>query len=155
MSDVITVKHILFPTDFSTTSTEAQRYAVSLAKQLGAQVHLLHAIEPIDVESGEADPEVDEFIRRLEARARNLMERLAVYFDEAGVETTQEVVVGRRWTAIVKRAQELRVDLIIMGTHGIRIDDEQVILGSTSHRVPYLAPCPVLLVRESSAAHSG
>ena len=48
--------------------------------------------------------------------------------------------------AIVDYAREVRVDLIIMGTHG-RGAMAQLLMGSVAERVVRTAPCPVLTVR--------
>ena len=60
-----------------------------------------------------------------------------------------EVRSGTPHTEIVGLAEELRVDLIVMATHG-RGFISQAILGSTTDRVLRHAPCPVLIVRESA-----
>ena len=39
------LKRILVPTDFSSTATEALRYAVPLAQQTGAKITLLHVFD--------------------------------------------------------------------------------------------------------------
>lgn len=47
---------------------------------------------------------------------------------------------------ICKMAAEEEVDMVIMGSRG-ESPVEGLLLGSTSHKVLQLAPCPVLLVR--------
>ena len=42
---MITLKHILVPTDFSETSEAAAKYGVALARAFNATLHLLH-VEP-------------------------------------------------------------------------------------------------------------
>ena len=42
---MIKLKSILFPTDFSEHSQEAQQYACAFAGQFGAELHLLHVYQ--------------------------------------------------------------------------------------------------------------
>ena len=44
---IISIKRILFPTDFSEPAKEAQLYAMALAEKFGAELHLLHVIPPL------------------------------------------------------------------------------------------------------------
>ena len=46
-------------------------------------------------------------------------------------------------------ALEKGIDLIIMGSHGIRTESGEVSVGTTSHKVMFSSPCPVLIVRHS------
>jgi len=48
---------------------------------------------------------------------------------------------------IIAVAKELKIDLIILSTHG-RTGLERVLLGSTAEKVVRHAGCPVLIVRE-------
>ena len=45
--DVIEIKSILAPTDFSAHSEQAVRYACRLAERLGSELHLLHVLSEI------------------------------------------------------------------------------------------------------------
>ncbi|HVA23429.1 MAG TPA: universal stress protein [Chloroflexota bacterium] len=134
---------ILFPTDFTEVSRKAQRYVSGLARQLGAKVHVLHVIESIGDAAG--DGELDAFYASLKGQAERQLDQIvaALRFGHLGADW--QVILGRRVPAIIQRAQELPADLIVMGSHGLR-PDRQFLPGSTSQRVPLVAPCPVLLV---------
>ncbi len=43
----ISLSRILFPTDFSDASKEAEAYAVALADRFGAELHLLHVVSQV------------------------------------------------------------------------------------------------------------
>ena len=62
-----------------------------------------------------------------------------------------KVVAGDPADAIVRMAEELEVDLIVMGTHG-RTGLQHVLLGSVAEKVVRLALCPVLTVRYKAGA---
>ena len=146
------VKRILVPTDFSTTSEIAFRYAIDLGRTHGASIHLLHVLEPTS--PGAAYPEVfsveppalrapaiDEVMRRLEA-----MRALSA---AARVTTTTEVRVGRPTDDILGVAAARGTDLVVMGTHGRR-GVAHLLLGSVAEHVVRAAPCAVLTLREAS-----
>jgi nucleotide-binding universal stress UspA family protein len=139
------IEKILFPTDFAPRSVNAREYALYLARALGASVYLLHAIEPLRYE--EADEEIREFYRTLEAQMQAKMADEKDIFEKSGVSVATDILIGPRWRVINTYAKEKGVDLIIMGSHGVRTESGEVSLGTTSHKVMFSSPCPVLIVR--------
>ncbi|HEX3531645.1 MAG TPA: universal stress protein [Thermoanaerobaculia bacterium] len=118
------MKRILCPVDFSELSRSAVGYAAALARQLGAEVTVLH-VQPGAPGDGGAQA-------RLEELARG-----------EGLRTA--VAAGDPSTVILEQSESLRADLIVMGTHGRRGFDRWL-LGSVTERVLHRAPCPVLTV---------
>jgi nucleotide-binding universal stress UspA family protein len=57
------------------------------------------------------------------------------------------VRLGHPYQEITDAARELKVDLIVISTHGYT-GLKHVLLGSTAERIVRHAPCPVLTVRE-------
>jgi len=139
------IEKILFPTDFSPKSRSAREYALYLAGALGAEVYLLHAIEPLKYE--EVDEEIREFYRTLETQMGEKMSGEKEIFEKNGLTVDTDIVIGPRWKVINTYAGENGIDLIIMGSHGIRTDTGEVSVGTTSHKVMFSSPCPVLIVR--------
>ena len=74
------------------------------------------------------------------------MERVAQEF--AGVDTQVETIVraGTPADQIVRAADELEADLIVIGGRG-KGAMEAIVLGSVAYRVLHHAPCPVLVTR--------
>lgn len=139
------IKKILYPTDFSIISYKAREHAIYLAQQLDARVFILHAIEPLDYE--EIDDEIKKFYKDLQL---NIDEKILIEsekFIEAGIEVNTKVVIGPRWRTINTFAREYQTDLIIMGSHGIRTLEGEISVGTTSHKVMFSSPCPLLIVR--------
>lgn len=62
---------------------------------------------------------------------------LAVYYDHSFGNPAEEIVAYARKNG---------ADLIVMGTRGLSVMQE-IFLGSVSHKVLQLSPCPVLLVK--------
>ena len=141
------IEKILFPTDFSPKSNSAREHTIYLAGALGAEVYLLHAIEPLKYE--DADDEIREFYRTLETQMGEKMTREKEIFVKSGLKINTDIVIGQRWKVINTYAAEKGIDLIIMGSHGLRTDTGEVSVGTTSHKVMFSSPCPVLIVRHN------
>lgn len=151
------MRKILHPTDFSEGAERARDDAIRLAKSLGAELLLLHvAVEaPLFREGPLSMPEVSRVYAAQRKWASETLAARAAATREAGVATAEwRLVVGDPVETIVKIAKDERFDLIVMATHG-RGPLERFFLGSVADRVIRLAPCPVLTVRQTSAAEGG
>ena len=72
-----------------------------------------------------------------------LLERIKARIDQSGVTCQRLERGGEPVTVILDVADELSVDVIVMGTGGVSLNSDD---GSTAARVIELAPCPVLVV---------
>lgn len=142
-------RHILVPLDFSPESTRALKSALQLAGRCAATVTLIHVVEAIyyfhDFGYGPVRRQ-----RPNEGGVRQARQRLQVLRRRYAAPTlTCKVVIksGRAFDQIVKAAEELDVDLIVMPTRGFTQHGAGEI-GSTAERVVRHAPCPVLTVRK-------
>lgn len=144
---LIKVNTILVPLDFSATSTKALAYAIRMAEQFGSKIVLLNVIEPI------ATPDFAYHPLMLESEESRAAARRAV---EAAARKARlpdamldHIVIrnGTPFAEITAAARTLKVDLIIITTHGYT-GLKHVFMGSTAERVIRHAPCPVLVVRE-------
>ena len=147
---MVRIRHILVPTDFSTTSDAALDYARDVAERFGATLHLLHVLQdpfingPLVSEAYVTDtPGVRTTIMD-DAKTR-LSHRLTPR-DREAFDAHEEVVFGRGADTIVEYAADRGIDLIVMGTHG-RTGMAHLLLGSVAERVVRTAHCPVLTVR--------
>jgi nucleotide-binding universal stress UspA family protein len=147
---MILLKQILVATDFSEPSDAALAYGRELARTFGAQLTVLHVAENIAARAYGADGFVfaePELQRDVETAARRQLD--AQISDEDRAQLRAEGVVltaNSTAVAIVGFAQETKVDLIVMGTHG-RGAVAHLLMGSVAERVVRTAPCPVLTVR--------
>ena len=139
------IKSILFPTDFSEKSVKAREHVLYLGDALGSDIHILHAIEPLDYE--EMDEEIMEFYRSIEVRMEDNMAKEARIFSDSDIKIHSEIIIGQRYQVINNYALEHDIDLIVMGSHGLRSDTGDMSVGTTSHKVVFTSPCPVLIVR--------
>ena len=142
---------ILMATDFGPESDVALRSCVSLARQLGASIHLLHVVtDPmLTVNTPELYGIDWEGLRNdIVQHSRESLETAAAALRDLRIAT--EVVVGSPAETISRRAADIGADFIVMGTHG-RGGLGHLFMGSVAERVIRLASCPVMTVRASGA----
>jgi universal stress protein A len=145
---ILHLKKILVPTDFSETSKKAVQYALRFAEQFVCEIALLYVVEPATPMIGaplavEPFKDKDEF-----SMAEKDLAVLAAESHTNGAHSVSSFVRGGHApNEITKAAKDLDVDLIIIATHGYT-SWRHFCIGSTAERVVRTAPCPVLVVRE-------
>jgi nucleotide-binding universal stress UspA family protein len=151
---VTKIKKILAPTDLSKLSRPALRYALELALERGAAVIAYHVISEDSEWLGS-----DDRLNPANALLPQHRERLHAFMTENfadlidKVEVIELVEAGVPYNKIVEKAQNEKVDLIVMSTHG-RTGFEQILLGSVTAKVVARSNCPVLSIRPAkSSAH--
>ena len=132
------LKKILAPTDFSELSVSGVRYACELAKDVGAEVTILNVVT-VD-ESGINKGEMGEHKQRLdEFVAKNVADV------SANLRISKLVNAGQAYVAIIDCAENERIDLIVISSHG-RSGLSRMLIGSVTDKVLRGASCPVLVV---------
>jgi universal stress protein A len=137
-------KHILVPTDFSKNSKQALDIALHISKLNDGSVTLLHIIEIIADTSFE---EFEAFYTKLENKAWKNMDDLVDRITEKDLEVEKKVIYGNRVNEIVKFADEHDVDLIVLNSHKVDINNPGKGWGTISYKVGILSNCPVMLVK--------
>ena len=138
----VTLKNILFATDFSDAAIAAASIAVQIAQRYGAKVYGAH-VNKFENYSAVA-PQNWAALAEAEVRERNEdTERL----NEQLMRVEHEAVVteGNTWEVLSKVVQEKEIDLIVLGTRG-RTGIGKALLGSVAEEILRQAPCPVLTV---------
>jgi nucleotide-binding universal stress UspA family protein len=136
-------KRILVPTDFGEPAEHALDVAIELAAKFGASITLLHVYQlvlPIAYDEGFIWP-----VEQVEKAARKTLD---AHFAKAKTRYSDCEAMLKPGTAaveIVSVANQLKADLIVMGTHGRR-GISRLMLGSVADRVLRTAPVPVLTV---------
>ncbi len=142
------IQRILVPIDFSIHSKNALRYAVPMAEQFGASLHLVYVVEPTiypaDLGFGQVVfPGVEE---ELSVKSAEELQGLIEGEIGARVKASYTVRTGKPHQEILQEAVEQNVDLIVVATHG-HTGVEHMLFGSTAERVVRNANCPVLTIR--------
>jgi nucleotide-binding universal stress UspA family protein len=136
---------ILIPIDGSQQADKALDSAIHLSKALANEVHLsiLH-VNPrltLNVPAIGMDLEV-----ALEEEGKDIIESAKAKLDQEGLAYAAITTGGDPATVICQMAQDEDIDLIVMGSRGVRLITE-MLLGSVSHAVVQHAHCPVLLAK--------
>jgi nucleotide-binding universal stress UspA family protein len=147
-------KRILCPVDFSDSSMDALKHAVSMAQEADGQLIVLHVVEH-EFENGaemagiawDAGMTVGDFLKEREkALRRRLHEATAGASEFCTVESL--TTRGKPWREVLRVADETQSDLIVMGVQG-RGPADLLFFGSTTQHVVREAPCPVLTLRHA------
>ena len=141
-------KKILVPVDFSSHSARALDYAMGLAQQFEARIYLLHSY-PINIGRISAYGMVvpEDFERECREAATRHLHKWVEKVSAEGIAVEAIVTPTFASEAIVKQAEQIGADLIVMGTRG-HTGVSHVLLGSVAERTIRHAPCPVMAVRE-------
>jgi nucleotide-binding universal stress UspA family protein len=137
--DMIRVKKILYPTDFSSYSNQAYFHAVALAESHQASLTALFVYTPDIVTPGQPPDETD-----AKRYWQNQLEQIRPV--NPGIAIHHVLLEGDPAREIVGFAHDANMDLIVMGTHG-RTGLERLLLGSVAERVMKEAACSVLVVK--------
>lgn len=141
------MKTILVPTDFSNYSLMAIRTAVPIAIATGAKIILIHNVyteakwETMSISKRHQYPETWKKIREAEKKMSLLVN--SHLFRKVSV--SNMITYGVAYEEIVARAKQLKVDLILIGSHGNEAS-ERYFIGSTVQKVLREASCPVMTI---------
>ncbi len=138
----ITLKNILFTTDFSPAAEAAAPFAIQIASNYGAKVYGVH-VNPFDNYTAAA-PEA--WAAMAEAADKETKEHAQRLNDQLkGIEHEVMIGEGNIWEVISNLIKEKEIDLIVLGTRG-RTGLGKALLGSVAEEILRQAPCPVLTV---------
>ncbi|MCI0461374.1 MAG: universal stress protein [Gemmataceae bacterium] len=140
---MLPIKVILHPTDFSEQANNAFQLACSLARDYRARLILLHVFTPPSTvygEFGAVPPETGDLMDSYRARLAQVKPA------PENIVVERFVIEGHPPTEIVRLADEMEADLIVLGTHG-RTGLGRLLMGSVAEVVMRKAPCPVLTVK--------
>lgn len=146
------IESILVPTDGSEGAKIGARRGIDLAASLGADLHVLSAVDTREIGPAVSNLDADDGIDQeqpLEDQAEQAVEtvaRLARSHYSGRITTTVERGIPVR--AITDYADTHDIDLIVMGTHG-RTGLEQILLGSVAEKTLRTASVPVVTVPSS------
>ena len=147
---MVALKNVLVATDFGDASEVALQYGRELARTFGATLHVLHVVADYAGNFGGLPgymPYTGHLQLDVQGAAHRQLDATISAEDRQQLRAKPMVVMAMGVAAaIVKYADEVRADIIVVGTHG-RGPIAHALIGSVAERVVRTAPCPVLTVR--------
>jgi nucleotide-binding universal stress UspA family protein len=134
------MRNIVVGANSSPTARRAVVAAAELARLTGGKLHIVAAVEP---EQGPNRSEVGGYVDPGHPAERLLVD-LAEVAKEQGLEPIVHASAGPPADAVVKVADELGADLIVVGNKGMK--GVRRVLGSTPNSIAHNASCSVLIV---------
>lgn len=149
------MKTILVPIDFSRYSENALKVAAKIANKDDIEIHLLHMLEiPSQlndaVSSGVPIPEIMLFIEKAQEKLQEAADKSFL----KGIKTVHHIKFEAAFKGILSFLSENKMDLIVMGSHGIS-GMEEIILGSNTEKVVRLSSVPVLVIKKETIEFKG
>jgi universal stress protein A len=139
------IKRVLVGVDGSDGSRRAAIFARDIARAFGAQVTMLHVIEPWPIGiAGAFDTPMSEHYARQMQHASEFLSALA---EELGLGAAEQVIeMGHPGDVICREAAERDTDLIVVGWHGHR-PGARLLVGSVGAHVVAAAHRSVTVVQ--------
>ncbi|MGD9858778.1 MAG: universal stress protein [Marinobacterium sp.] len=135
---------ILLALDLSDESEQLAMKTAEMAKAFGAELNLIHVVEPLSFAyGGDVPMDLTTIQEQLDEHART---KLDLYAEKIGYPVSHKIIVtGHTETEIHRAAEEHSTDLVILGSHGRH--GLALLLGSTANGVLHGAKCDVLAIR--------
>jgi nucleotide-binding universal stress UspA family protein len=143
---MLVIRKILVPTDFTETSDKALDFAIELAQKFDASIAVMHAYEiPVIGFPDGALVATADIAARIQEAGKTGLENALSTRGTRGVNMTSVLREGNAAEEIRAVAEETKVDLIVIGTHGRR-GIARALLGSTAENVIRTVKTPVLTI---------
>lgn len=145
------IQKILYTTDLSDNSKYVFRYALNSAEMHNATIHVLYVLKPrfigmypeIMVEIG---PDAKEVVATIKKRLNEVLQEEAKDNPErVKLVSAIEVIEGDPVVRILEKAEQMKPDVIIMGTHSKGFI-AQTFLGSVAQNVLQRSRIPVYVI---------
>ena len=136
--------NIMLAVDLTEESNFVADKAVTLASSFGAQLHIVHVIEPLSLAyGGDVPMDLSSVQDQIQEQAKSHLSEFSTRLNIPAQQ--QHLIFGRPESEIQRAADENGCDLIVVGSHGRH--GLALLLGSTANGVLHGATCDVLAVR--------
>ena len=140
------MKTILAAVDGSKPSERAVRMAADLALRLGAQLTLVHVLEPMFIPTEVGGVVLAQIGEDRRKEAQRLLRDAETALKETGLTVHRVVMEGQVADGIAELASSQGFDMVVIGSRG-RGAAARVLLGSVSDRLAHICERPILIVR--------
>ena len=146
------IKRVLIAMDYDPTSKMVAENGFAMAKKYGAEVTLLHVLVDLSIYSAAyasmGEWQIDtlnmfDTDEMKNAGSRNFLEKGKRYLGDTAVKTLLKT--GDSAQMILKSAQEMNVDYIVIGSHSQKCL-ENILMGSVTEKVLRNATIPLFIV---------
>lgn len=144
------VSRIMLATDFSESSQAATDYALTLAKQLGVQIEVIHVFDEHIVKIPapyyflpDSSESIGKYVEENKKRGKKLLNELCLTL---GAGTIPHLLEGNPSRQITEFVNQNQVDLLIVGTRASK-GLERIMLSSVAEYIVRFANCPVLVIK--------
>ena len=145
-SSALSVKNVLFATDFSATSEAALPYATAICRRFRGTLHMVHVLSDaglLMMTGGVDYVSMGTIYEDAHNEAKDKLDRISAHFET--IPHRNYVRHGVVWKNLAEIIEQNKIDLIVVGTHG-RTGLGKLLLGSVAEDILRHAPCPVLTV---------
>jgi nucleotide-binding universal stress UspA family protein len=143
----LNIQRILIPMDFSETGLLALEHGAFMARLFKADIYLLHVIELLEYSFATYDPLATVDTGEMETVVtKNLNDLAQKISSQYGIQVIPIISSGRVSSEVKDVASDNEIDIIIMGTHGVKGVSE-FFIGSNAHRTATVSSCPVITVQ--------
>ena len=144
----IILEKILVPVDFSDCASQGARYASVFATKVGADLLLMHVVNPPDDIAAEKNiigPPWPQVVQTALIEAEDKLETMMNFLPLIGISAETRVVAGEPIEKLEEETRRADVDMVITSTHGYT-GLRHALLGSVAEELVRVANCPVLVV---------
>jgi nucleotide-binding universal stress UspA family protein len=139
----VSLKNILFATDFSQHSMAALPFALSIAREYGSHIYVVHVVSLSPFPTTSPTQAWQATTSQALREARQAMEAVEPHWKDASHENL--IRKGDIWTELSTVIEDKQIDLVITGTRG-RAGVSKLLIGSVAEKIFRHASCPVLTV---------
>jgi len=146
VSSALSIKNVLFPTDFSRTSEAALPYATAICRRFRSTLHVAHVLSDaglLMMTGGVDYVSMGTIYEDAQNEAQDKLDQISAHFET--IPHRSYVTHGSVGKGLADIIDANEIDLIVVGTHG-RTGLGKLLLGSVAEEILRHAPCPVLTV---------
>jgi nucleotide-binding universal stress UspA family protein len=146
-------RNMVVSLDGSELSKKAMEVAIQLAAEQKSILYFLHVVKEVTVppyvmgemaySNRDYDTELNDILHR---EGEELLRLAKEQAKEKGVTARKVMLTGDPAMEIIDFIKEHDIQLVVMGSRGLG-PIKEMMLGSVSHKVAQLAPCPVMIVK--------
>lgn len=143
------VKRILVVSRMTKHCAKAVRYGVYLARQAGAELHILHVFYDPFVLGGwnMPYPSIEDVYRKSLEDAKKELDRIVSHEVKSGMTVKEEIRGGKPTREILDYVKQQNIDLLIMLSHAEwRL--EHFLFGRSNEEITRKMPCSVFMVKQ-------